>query len=412
MAHVVWFTAEGKEASKGYIRGSDASRGRERRRRRGLVIKRPASRIRPPPTFSLSLSFSLHPCLQYTSRFRARSYIRGYSHASVCRGERGRQPISFAYYTREPAPCLSLSIYIYKYGQLWAHASGNPIKWQSGSEQKGERREKKRKKEEGGEKRRWSVALVSLARRIFNMGRKGGHARITTYPARQRIRTCYGWKAYPGNPLRRETWIRSRARSHARPAEPWTRYRARQPSPIGLRPILYPDRVTLTRIIMQPATYARSLSIPWREASLVGDFEGFLIAKSRLLRRCIAMDEWGWWGGSRRCCCFAGSTSGWMEVSLPQAGWKGSLRFALMWSAFVIRILCQYVGLRGFYDLGIWKRVFRDFPGGWWSLIIGNALNRMTIERLGVVSCILDECFLNGTLSSYLDFMDSSQVFV
>lgn len=46
---------------------------------------------------------------------------------------------------------------------------------------------------------------------------------------------------------------------------------------------------------MQPATYARSLSIPWREASLVGDFEGFLIAKSRLLRRCIAMDEWGWW---------------------------------------------------------------------------------------------------------------------
>lgn len=60
-----------------------------------------------------------------------------------------RQPISFAYYIREPAPRLSLSLYIYKYGQLWAHTSGNPIKWQSGSEQKGERREKKRKKEGG-----------------------------------------------------------------------------------------------------------------------------------------------------------------------------------------------------------------------------------------------------------------------
>lgn len=53
--------------------------------------------------------------------------------------------------------------------------------------------------------------------------------------------------------------------------------------------------------------------------------------------------------------------------------------------------------------------LIRDFRGGWWSLIIGNALNRMAIERLGVVSCILDECLLNGTSSSYLDFMDSSQ---
>lgn len=112
-----WFDSQPsreKRPSKGYIRGSDASRGRERRRRRrGLVIKRPASRIRPPPTFSpspsLYLSLSLHPlqCLQYTSRFRC-TFLYPWIFARECLlPRRKRAAADIAYYT------LFLSLYIY-----------------------------------------------------------------------------------------------------------------------------------------------------------------------------------------------------------------------------------------------------------------------------------------------------------
>lgn len=107
---------------------------------------------------------------------------------------------------------------------------------------------------------------------------------------------------------------------------------------------------------MQPVTYARSLSIPWREASLVGDFEGFLIAKSRLLRRCIAMDEWGWW--VEALLLFRGIYFGLDGGILASGGVKGEFAFRFDVVGFCYSNTLSIRRLRGFYDLGIWKRVY------------------------------------------------------
>lgn len=178
-----------------------------------------------------------------------------------------------------------------------------------------------------------------------------GHARITTYPARQRVRTCYGWKAYPGNPLRRETWIRSRARSHARPAVPWTRYRERE-SPTTLSNWSAPDPIPRSsHIDADNYAYARSLSVPFPRRGFRGFPNCEIGIGSRLLYRAN-----GWMaGGNRgsRCCCFAESTSGRMEISLPPVGgefrefslWCGRL---LLFEYFVDTSICVDFMIRGF----------------------------------------------------------------
>lgn len=180
-----------------------------------------------------------------------------------------------------------------------------------------------------------------------------GHARITTYPARQRVRTCYGWKAYPGNPLRRETWIRSRARSHARPAVPWTRYRERE-SPTTLSNWSAPDPIPRSsHIDADNYAYARSLSVPFPRRGFRGFPNCEIGIGSRLLYRAR---EWmnGWECGVEAL-LFRGIYFG-SDGDILASSWRGVPRvFALMWSAFVIRILCRYVDLRGFYDSGIWK---------------------------------------------------------
>lgn len=116
--------------------------------------------------------------------------------------------------------------------------------------------------------------------------------------------------------------VRARTRDPPCPGPDTERERARQPSPIGLRPILYPDRVTLTRIIMPTLAL-----FPF--PSLVGDFEGFLIAKSALDRDCCIgrMDEWVGIGGRGVVVSRNLLRVGWRYPCLQLEGSSASFRF-------------------------------------------------------------------------------------
>lgn len=158
------------------------------------------------------------------------------------------------------------------------------------------------------------------------------------------------------------------------------------------------------------ACYVRSLSFHSVEGGLPRrGFRGFPNCEIAIV---APLYRNGWMGmvGRIEALLFRGIYFGLDGGILASGGVKGEFAFRFDVVGFCysnILSIRRFAWILWFGDLetGV---LFRDFRRGWWSLIIGNALNRMTIERLGVVSCILDECLLNGTSSSYLDFMDSS----
>ena len=134
---------------------------------------------------------------------------------------------------------------------------------------------------------------------------------------------------------------------------PWTRYRERE-SPTTLSNWSAPDPIPRSsHIDADNYAYARSLSVPFPRRGFRGFPNCEIGIGSRLLYRAR---EWmnGWECGVEAL-LFRGIYFG-SNGDILASSWRGVPRvFALMWSAFVIRILCRYVDLRGFYDSGIWK---------------------------------------------------------
>lgn len=158
------------------------------------------------------------------------------THANICIAEQKRARDIADYYTREKR----------LYGPWNAAHAGNPIKWQSGSEQNEKGGEKKMGKKEKRKKTMICIAGPSN----FNMGR---HARITTYPAQRYSYVLYERRIRGILCAARREYGRVRARARYREHEP--------PSRPDTPAILsnwsapsYTDRVTSTRIIMPPDT--------------------------------------------------------------------------------------------------------------------------------------------------------------
>lgn len=152
------------------------------------------------------------------------------------------------------------------------------------------------------------------------------------------------------------------------------------------------------------ACYVRSLSFHSVEGGLPRrGFRGFPNCEIAIV---APLYRNGWMGvvGRIEALLFRGIYFGLDGGILASGGMKGEFAFRFDVVGFCYSNTLSIRRLRGFYDLGIWKRVFRDFPGGWWLLIIGNALNRIKLERLGVVSCILDELSLEWNVVELLGF--------